>query len=73
MQRRHSFDDGEYFKYVDVIRRPNGKLRDWEEHDILVKLENELDGSAYSYTWIDTFNRVGDKHRFLEKENEERS
>lgn len=31
----------EHFKYVNIIRKPNGKLRDWEEYDILSRYEIE--------------------------------
>jgi hypothetical protein len=36
----------EYFHYIDVIRRPDGSLRPWEEHYRLAKMEAYLDNSG---------------------------
>jgi len=38
--------NSEHFRYIDTIRRPDGTLRPWDEHDILVKYERYTDGNA---------------------------
>lgn len=29
----------QHFRYVDIIRRPDGTLRPWKEHDILARYD----------------------------------
>ena len=33
----------EHFRYINTMRKPNGELRDWKEHDLLTKYECNVD------------------------------
>ncbi len=38
--QRHHMD---HFRYINTIRRPDGTLRDWKEHNLLAMHEHILD------------------------------
>jgi len=42
----------DHFRYIDTIRRPDGTLRPWREHDVLARSEDYYNGvrrDEYSY------------------------
>lgn len=51
------------FRHIDTIRRPDGKLRSWEEHDELVHIEYMLRCDGYNSDYY-----AKAKHRFLDEE-----
>lgn len=57
-----------HYKYINPIRKPNGELRTWEEHNKIVKLENSLDKTQCVYTIIEEKNRQIEKHRLVDEE-----
>lgn len=60
-----------HFKYVNVVRKPDGSLREWEEYDDLVTLENSQDMTHCRYTHGDERRLQEWKHKLID--NEKRS
>jgi len=61
-----------HYKYVNTIRKPDGSLRDWDEHTKLTQLENSLDSTHCVYTIGEEKRHQKWKHILVDKENEKR-
>ena len=55
-----------HFKYVNIIRNPNGTLRDWNEHNFLCMVERNCDKQLCSDAAIEH------KHKLIQDENRSR-
>lgn len=39
----------ERYRHINIIRKPNGKLRNWKEYNILAKYERNCDVADYNF------------------------
>lgn len=59
----------QHFRYINTIRRPDGSLRPWREHDILERSESfynesRMDHSSYKNEATRVKDRECDKSQF---------
>lgn len=56
------------YRYIDPIKKPNGKLRDWEEYNLLTKIESQGDHTAFEWTVWEEREMFEKKHEIIDNE-----